>query len=507
MVFDIVITMTLTLLLWVFCFMLEMLIYVRPFWKYRQLYSMFLIAILLLVNLYTIVAFSYLWGLALLFFSIYRVINLLRIWVGRVQYHHLFHTTRNTSMWVFGFQLFVLSLAWLSDQLVLDVNIFAALIIIIELAAAVVVFVTAVKNIKQIENKEQAQVLDHGNMPSITVAIPARNETQDLEECLISILSSNYPKLEILVLDDCSQDKNTPQIIKSFAHEGVRFLAGEAPPEHWLAKNFAYEQLSNAASGEIILFCGVDARFTESSISNLAGTFVESQNDMLSVIPINVMPKNFSLLSLLLQPSRYAWEIAVPRRFFERPPALSTCWMMKRTALNDAGGFDAVRQAVSPERYFSRYSALSGGGYSFVAADNYIDVNCTKSISEQKSTAMRTRYPQLHKRPEFVSVVSLAELVFLFAPLIFTFYMLIVQNWTFVILAFAATVLQSSVYSKMVNLTFRKNIYLGTLLLPVASVYDVAILNYSMLKYEFGSVYWKGRDVTGPVMHLFVVRD
>src|SRR5688500_11530400 len=62
-------------------------------------------------------------------------------------------------------------------------------------------------------------------MPSVTVCIPARNEMHALAECLERVLASDYEKLEILVFDDSSLD-DTPTLIKSFAHEGVRFVPG-----------------------------------------------------------------------------------------------------------------------------------------------------------------------------------------------------------------------------------------------------------------------------------------
>ena len=44
--------------------------------------------------------------------------------------------------------------------------------------------------------------------PLVSVLIGTRNRPQPLLRCLNSILSQNYPKLEVLVLDDCSQEYN-----------------------------------------------------------------------------------------------------------------------------------------------------------------------------------------------------------------------------------------------------------------------------------------------------------
>ena len=104
--------------------------------------------------------------------------------------------------------------------------------------------------------------------PTVSLCIPARNETHALADCLSSAVASDYPKLEIIVLDDCSQDK-TSQIIRSFAHDGVRFISGEVPSDGWLGKNNAYQALATQAKGEYLVFMSVDTRVEKKSISQL----------------------------------------------------------------------------------------------------------------------------------------------------------------------------------------------------------------------------------------------
>jgi len=66
------------------------------------------------------------------------------------------------------------------------------------------------------------------DLPTVSVCIPARNENAALADYITAALASDYPKLEVLVLDDCSQD-DTSEVIRSFAHQGVRFVQGSAP--------------------------------------------------------------------------------------------------------------------------------------------------------------------------------------------------------------------------------------------------------------------------------------
>src|SRR5690606_12928997 len=93
--------------------------------------------------------------------------------------------------------------------------------------------------------------------PSVSICIPARNETHAMAECLERVLKSDYKKLEVLVFDDNSKD-DTSAIIRSFAQAGVRFVAGTELPEGWLGKNHALDVLSKEASGTYVLFMAVD---------------------------------------------------------------------------------------------------------------------------------------------------------------------------------------------------------------------------------------------------------
>src|SRR5688500_13660714 len=107
--------------------------------------------------------------------------------------------------------------------------------------------------------KYQHSHIPQADMPTVSICIPARNETHALADCLYSVLQSDYEKLEVIVLDDCSHDK-TSRIIKSFAQDGVRFIQGEMPAEGWLGKNYACETLAAQANGEYLIYMSVDTR-------------------------------------------------------------------------------------------------------------------------------------------------------------------------------------------------------------------------------------------------------
>jgi hypothetical protein len=337
------------------------------------------------------------------------------------------------------------------------------------------------------------------DLPSLTVCIPARNETKDLELCLESLLRSNYPKLETIVLDDCSQNQRTPEIIRGYAQAGVRFIAGEVPPKDWLPKNYAYQELARVANGRLLLFCGVDTRFEPDTLRAIVDEMSARSVDMVSIMPINHMPHHASLESFLAQPIRYAWELSLPRGFIKRPPVLSTCWSIAANELKKAGGFEAVARSNSPESYFARRLANTNK-YAFLKSSSALGLRCDKLTSEQRDTAIRTRYPQTHRRPEIVGLLSLAEGLLLLAPFALLLAAVLQEEMILALLSGLSCVMIISFYSLVTTMTYRSFMPFSLVLLPFAVVYDVAILNYSMWRYEFGEVYWKGRNVCVPAL-------
>ncbi len=435
-------------------------------------------------------------------FSLYRCINLERITHRKLQDDYVHHLALRASLWLLTFQTVLLALLYvfqygsisLSDLLpgvaVLDAVVAVILAHVIDAQGRKTLAPTLVSSRTEQE------------LPTLTVAIPARNETSDLEACLATLIHSNYTKLEILVLDDCSQNTHTPEIIRQFAHDGVRFIAGKPPAKQWLAKNFAYQQLCAEANGELILFCGVDARFEPNSLSSIVSTMLDKRKTMMSVIPRNANPGRFKLEALMVQPGRYAWELVLPRRWLDRPPVLSSCWVVQKQLVEDAGGFVAVSRAISPERYFARYSATHHDGYSFIQSGELLGLASTKSFTEQRATAVRTRYPSLHRRIELTAIVSMLEIIVLVVPYVGAVQALVSQHYLVAALFVSSSALLCYVYYQVVRITYQRPLVRGLWLLPFAALYDVALLNYSMWQYEYSEVIWKGRNVCIPIMRV-----
>lgn len=482
--------------------MLELLLWLPPVWKRRTYITPVLLALTIATTGWLFVTSpTFLVGI-LLCLSVYRGVNLSRVISGRSRIEYLRNISWRTAWWLAAIELIVLFGWWLLHLLSVGQGVFWYAVLLAQVGMAAILLVTTIRHLFTTRPPKNVPSIPSGQLPSLTVAVPARNETDDLEACLASLVASDYPKLEIIVLDDCSQNARTPEIIRSFAHDGVRFIAGDEIAEGWLPKNQAYEHLSREANGELVVFCGVDARFEPQSLRRLVETMIYKKKSMISVIPENKMPALLKSASLLVQPMRYAWEISLPRKFFRRPPVLSTCWIIQRSLLESSGSFRAVTRSIVPESYFARVAVVHDG-YSLMQSNPEIGITCRKDVSEQHDTATRTKYPQLHRRPELVLLLTLGELLSLILPIVFVVASLAVPGLRlFAVLTIITSVLLVIWYAIVITLVYRHFIVRSLFALPFAVINDVAVLNYSMLKYEFSVVLWKGRNVCIPVMRV-----
>lgn len=440
--------------------------------------------------------FSALFGLL----SLYRGLSLARILKHQMHEVYLRKATRRSTIGLLAMQAVVLLAWWAWENWHTTGHATWAALSIIQAVTAGVLFYSIMRTLRRTVWPQPKKHYSDKDLPSITVAIPARNETEDLQQCLQSIIGSDYPKLEIIVLDDCSQNRRTPEIIRQFAHDGVRFIQGQTPSEAWMPKNQAYDQLAQEASGEYILFCGVDIRFSPQSVRAIISTMLDRQKDMLCVMPRRHQDAygRFSLI----QAMRYWWELALPRRQLHRPPVLSSCWAIRKQVLNNAGGFAAFKRAITPEAFLAR-AAMANDGYSFLRCTDGLGIESTKSIAEQRQTAIRTRYPQVHRRPGQVALTTIWELTFLLMP----FVLAVGGAWLPIgpvawIAAIVASIFLTATYEATVLSSRVNTWWFGLISQPLTVLVDIVLLHYSMWRYEFSTVDWKGRNVCVPVMHI-----
>ena len=112
--------------------------------------------------------------------------------------------------------------------------------------------------------------------PHVSIIIPARDEEENISDCLDSLLKQDYPNLEIIVVNDSSIDR-TENVIKEYQKRYPKKIISitlKSKPEDWIGKNWACYLGYLKSTGKILMFIDADTALTHSSVISLVVTYL-----------------------------------------------------------------------------------------------------------------------------------------------------------------------------------------------------------------------------------------
>ena len=108
-------------------------------------------------------------------------------------------------------------------------------------------------------------LLEDADCPSISILFAARDEAEKLPAALETFLNMDYPRYEIVAVNDRSQD-HTGQILESAAQSNPRLKVASVKelPAGWLGKPHALQKAYEQSTGEWLIFTDADVQFAPS---------------------------------------------------------------------------------------------------------------------------------------------------------------------------------------------------------------------------------------------------
>ncbi len=190
--------------------------------------------------------------------------------------------------------------------------------------------------------------------PSVTAVIPARDEAEVLPGSLPSLLGQDYPgSLRVVLVDDESAD-GTAAVAAGLARQSgpggrLTVLAGEPLPPGWAGKVWAMHQgLAAAGEADYVLFTDADIAYRPGALRALAGSAAASGRDLVSQMAL--LRAGTAWERLLIPAFVYFFAQLYPFRRVNRPggrtaAAAGGCMLVRRAALEAAGGLEPIRSA------------------------------------------------------------------------------------------------------------------------------------------------------------------
>jgi hypothetical protein len=190
-----------------------------------------------------------------------------------------------------------------------------------------------------------------GRPPAVSVLIPARNEEESIVACVESALASRGVDLEVIVLDDHSEDA-TGRLVADVAARDPRLRLVTAPPlpAGWCGKQHACAVLAREARHDLLAFLDADVRFEPEGLARMLAFRETSGADLVSGIPRQVTGTWAERLVLPLIHFVLLGFLPIRRMRASRSPAYGAgcgqLFLCRRPAYEQAGGHAAIRATL-----------------------------------------------------------------------------------------------------------------------------------------------------------------
>ncbi len=187
--------------------------------------------------------------------------------------------------------------------------------------------------------------------PAVVAVIPARDEAAMLPLTLPTLLAQDYPgPFSVVLVDDRSSDETAAVAVALAVGRPVRVVSGEQPPPGWVGKVWAMEQGIRAADpSDYILFTDADIAYAQGTLTALVDGAMAGTHDLVSQMAL-LRARN-AWERFLVPAFVYFFAQLYPFRRVNRTgrrtaAAAGGCMLVRRRALDDAGGLRPIRGAL-----------------------------------------------------------------------------------------------------------------------------------------------------------------
>ncbi|HET9604171.1 MAG TPA: glycosyltransferase [Gemmatimonadales bacterium] len=343
--------------------------------------------------------------------------------------------------------------------------------------------------------------------PLVSVIIPARNESRTIATVVSSLLTSAYRNLEVIVVDDRSDD-GTAAVVTSLGSRvsrpetrDPRLIHGAPLPAGWYGKPWACLQGYRAARGELLLFTDADTRHQPMLLPHAVAALLAGRGELVTVMPHQrcitfwertVMPQFWALLGFRFHPG------AVNRATRVRDVIANGQFIfMRRQDYEAIGTHEAVRHAVAEDLELAQTVHASGRRVWFGFALSLMETRMYHGLghmiegwSKNIYVGGRQSFPDEPVRRALVPFALLAAIGFWLVPPLVLLAMLAGGETRWFLPAVLATTL-SVLFWAVIALNMRIPAWYG-LLYPLGAVMALVIVLRSTWR-GGRRIEWKGR--------------
>ena len=341
--------------------------------------------------------------------------------------------------------------------------------------------------------------------PKVSVIVPARNEEKFIRRCLESLASQDYKDYEIIIVNDCSEDR-TGEIIAELAEKHVNIVPVTArpKPDGWMGKNWACMEGFRKASGKLLLFTDADTRYSQGVISLAVSHMSSLGLDALSVIPrMNLMDWWTKITMPMISTFLHTWFSATKVNDPTKKTGyfFGSFFIIKKNTYQQVGMHEGVRHEIIEDGVLGKKVKEGGHKLRMVRGEHLIEAVWARDRNSLWNALKRLMVPLYLQNGKEAVGIFVAVLFLLFMPFPLLAYSIVTMHGGISVLALFATSLAASILIHIggtieakLGLSLR---YVHAAFAPIGGLVVVLGFLSGLLQAKSDeSVTWRGRKYT-----------
>jgi hypothetical protein len=258
---------------------------------------------------------------------------------------------------------------------------------------------------------------ERASWPKLSVIVPACNEVDTLEAATKAKLASDYPDLEVVLVDDRSTD-GTSELVDRLAASDPRVRAVHVTelPSGWLGKLHALHTGVLAAKGEWLLFSDADVHIAPTFLRRLVADVERRGFDFVAIMPqlwsnglaLDVLL--VALLRMLVVGGRF-WKVSDPRSRVAVGSGVFN--LARRSAYDRTPGFSWLRLEIGDDIAFGQMMKRAGARCQVYDGVGQVLLHFYRSVGEMTRGLEKNGYVVLGQLRPWRAVLMASVILYL----------------------------------------------------------------------------------------------
>lgn len=327
-------------------------------------------------------------------------------------------------------------------------------------------------------------------IPYVSILIPARNEENNIINCLNHIQKQDYNHYEVIVCDDDSSD-NTFKVASSC--HSVKVIKGKPLPKDWTGKNWACHQLTNEAKGELYLFIDADVLLEPKALSSAVALMENKKVSMLSCFPCQKMNHlgewliiplidwlllSFIPLNFVYKTEGKRWSIAIGQFL-----------LIKKNSYLKIGGHEEIKNTITEDTELALNLKKAKEKIITVRSLGLVNCHMYNNFKESLAGFSRSFYLGSHLRPVTYLLCLIGFSLLFFLPLAL---FIIDSNLLYLLIPLLLQRIATSILAC-------QNVIINLFLLPIHGVMTIYTGSRSIYDTLNNRIIWKERPLLSKI--------